>query len=447
MDHTKFASRKINFNLKCKIIGIFIVPGGIMATSVYLGAAGPVKAITPGDTLTGDMTLAGEAKPHGVPDSYGWNTEPRVYLGNNPGRFQAITAWGQLYQAQEGNPATNTRVQLQNIRTYVLRKSTGQWQEVQATLDVQGAAYTEDFVGDVHTNPDVIRLSDGSISVTAGGGHNFHFWPSTGRVSIDPNDIAGVVTSVQARLVVADLAKTDDRSSARYVMNVGGDYWSSTTASWNGLDVNNSEIGQGRFKYVTSEWQTFTMNTLTNDLLLNNPPPIDFAQTGTASDDQIISWGGDDRIFAQGGNDFINGAAGNDTLYGDAGNDSLLGGAGNDTLYGGQGSDQFIFDMGRRFDRETMGVDQIADFSAGVDKIVLKRSTFTKLSNGATQFATVTTDAAAARSNALIVYNSSSGRLFYNANGNRAGFGSDGGYFANLNGNPGLSVNDLLIVN
>ncbi|MBH8576634.1 hypothetical protein I8752_27325 [Nostocaceae cyanobacterium CENA369] len=71
-----------------------------------------------------------------------------------------------------------------------------------------------------------------SISVKTGNGYNFHFWPP-GRASINPIDVMGMFTTVQARLVVDDFNKPDDRSKARYILSMGGDYWFNLTAQWN----------------------------------------------------------------------------------------------------------------------------------------------------------------------------------------------------------------------
>lgn len=81
-----------------------------------------------------DMRLPHEAKLHGVPDSYDWSAGPRLGMGNDPEEFRALTAWGQVYEAASGNPAWNSRVQLKNIQTYILSKSTNTWTRVEDFL-------------------------------------------------------------------------------------------------------------------------------------------------------------------------------------------------------------------------------------------------------------------------------------------------------------------------
>jgi hypothetical protein len=226
-------------------------------------------------TVIDDMTLPHEGRPHGVPDSYDWVRGPSLGRGSHPpATWHAMTAWGQLYEDAKGNPARNTRVQIRRMRTYLLSKRDGQWHQVQSSEGVQGAAYREDFVEDINKQPDLRHESDGSVSVTAGGGFNFHFWPAEGRVNIDPSDVAGVFITVEARLVVDDPAKPDDRARARYLLSVGGDYWQSRQAKWDHFKTNDA-VGLGRFKYVTVNWQAFNCATPTAQELRQNPPPLE----------------------------------------------------------------------------------------------------------------------------------------------------------------------------
>ncbi|MEB3341347.1 calcium-binding protein [Okeania sp.] len=200
---------------------------------------------------------------------------------------------------------------------------------------------------------------------------------------------------------------------------------------------------------------------------------------GQAGNDTINSGGGNDNILGGSGhdivnggtgNDVINGGAGNDTLNGGSGNDNLIGGSGrdeligrtgndrltgnsgNDTLTGGGGKDRFIYDSERRFRTGDFGVDTITDFIVGQDHIVLDKTTFTSLDSragnrlSAKDFAILKDNADAATSSAEIVYNSSTGDLFYNANGDVAGFGS-GGKFAILTNEPALSRTDFILQN
>jgi hypothetical protein len=129
------------------------------------------------------------------------------------------------------------------------------------------------------------------------------------------------------------------------------------------------------------------------------------------------------------------------------------GGAGDDQLTGGNGADRFRFESGRVFSVADLGVDTITDFTHNVDKIILDKTTFNTISSAAGVGFSVTsefsrfvgTNASAEVSAADIVYNSTTGDLFFNANGSAGGFGI-GGLFATLRGAPTLSANDFLLV-
>jgi hypothetical protein len=60
------------------------------------------------------------------------------------------------------------------------------------------------------------------------------------------------------------------------------------------------------------------------------------------------------------------------------------------------------------------------------------------------EFALVTNGTTAEVSTADIVYNQTTGNLFYNQNGAAAGFGT-GGRIANLKGNPSLAADDFIV--
>jgi Ca2+-binding RTX toxin-like protein len=96
---------------------------------------------------------------------------------------------------------------------------------------------------------------------------------------------------------------------------------------------------------------------------------------GQQGDDTIYGEAGNDRLFGGAGNDSLIGGDGNDKLFGGAGNDILSGGAGNDTLEGGAGNDTLTggagVDIFRLVNEADAGVDEITDFTTGVDKVRL----------------------------------------------------------------------------
>jgi hypothetical protein len=227
--------------------------------------------------IANDMTGSNEGFPHGVPLSWDWANGPVMGDGNTPpSGWKAATAWGIVYVASQGNPATNTRVNIRNVQFYLLQKSTQRWLLLQNTSTPDGAAYLEDYSGDISKPADVRTEADGTISVAAGGGYNFHFYPQD-RASINPSDIGGVVSVFQARLIVGNAALQDDRSSAQYLAGSGADYWPDLVNGMPAGQTVEPAIGGGKMKYVQIKWRSFAMTTMTLAQLQANPPPINLS--------------------------------------------------------------------------------------------------------------------------------------------------------------------------
>ncbi|MGD1714814.1 PQQ-dependent sugar dehydrogenase [Dapis sp. BLCC M172] len=173
---------------------------------------------------------------------------------------------------------------------------------------------------------------------------------------------------------------------------------------------------------------------------------------GGRGSDRLFGKSGNDLLIGRPGNDILLGGEGNDTLEGGIGRDRLNGGAANDLLTGGGSIDRFIFNTNQEFQTEDVGIDTITDFSQTQgDIILLDLRTFTAINSQSgtgfsinSEFATVTNDQEAETSDAVIVYNSENGNLFYNPNGSQAGFGN-GGQFATLTNIPELEGEDFFL--
>lgn len=128
-------------------------------------------------------------------------------------------------------------------------------------------------------------------------------------------------------------------------------------------------------------------------------------------------------------------------IVGNAGANVLNGMAGYDTLTGGAGKDTFVFNTAL-----VRNVDTIADFSAVDDTIQLENGIFTKLTaTGALSAANFVANTAgtAMDANDFIVYDSDSGALYYDADGNGAGVAVK---FAVLTGHPAITAADFYVI-
>jgi len=128
---------------------------------------------------------------------------------------------------------------------------------------------------------------------------------------------------------------------------------------------------------------------------------------------------------ADAGGTFTGGSLG-DKLVGGTGTDIFNGAAGNDTITGGAGSDQIT--LGDGVDNlvlnSLVGSDTILDFVVADDRIQLAKSVFTAL--GATgaltadQFVSGAGVVAGADATDRIAYDTTTGQLFYDSDGNGA---------------------------
>lgn len=168
-----------------------------------------------------------------------------------------------------------------------------------------------------------------------------------------------------------------------------------------------------------------------NDLDFSNFATLAF---GSALGVRIDGSGGNDRV---GGSDIV---AANDTLLGGGGNDTLDGGLGNDTLNGGVGQDTFVFASALG----TTNRDRIVGFSVADDTISLDDAVFTGLSVGQLEDAAFRANLTGRAEDATdrIIYETDSGRVYFDADGTGAGARI---LFATLDANLGLSFADFVV--
>jgi Ca2+-binding RTX toxin-like protein len=136
----------------------------------------------------------------------------------------------------------------------------------------------------------------------------------------------------------------------------------------------------------------------------------------------------------------LTGNAFNNYVLGNNGANLINGGAGNDTLYGYGGADSFQFTTALG----AGNVDVLTDFVSGTDKIALDDAVFTQIGGlGALSAAAFVTGASATTTAHRIVYNGTTGQLFYDADGSGAGAAV---LFATLQGNPAIGAGDFTVI-
>jgi len=163
----------------------------------------------------------------------------------------------------------------------------------------------------------------------------------------------------------------------------------------------------------TSEVENFSLlndNVAAKNIFATNK---DNKITGNNVDNILGGQGGDDFIYGLGGNDRLGGGLGNDTLLGGEGNDNLIGDEGKDVLTGGNGNDTFVFNS-----YGIENADSIVDFVTGIDKISVSQigSFFSGVYSD--MFVTSTVDVEAKNIYEKLIYNQTSGNLYYDSDAN-----------------------------
>jgi hypothetical protein len=241
------------------------------------------------DTIVNDMKLNNDLVLAGIPSNRGYAAGPGfVVMGNDPRGTRTPTWWNPANSYFKsaawwthvapwmvifdgvGNAATNTRVELRGMKIYYKSRSTRQW-NLLSQGTVEGWNYPKSLMGADVTPPDIVSLSSGVVSVRPPNGNQvFHGW-CCARAMPAPSDIEAIHITLQARLAVHDANRPDDRSAARYLVQVGGDYYPDASLSINAFapDNWNPGIGLSRSKLVGNAWQSYSFTTL--DVAIQDP--------------------------------------------------------------------------------------------------------------------------------------------------------------------------------
>src|SRR5204862_7800350 len=131
---------------------------------------------------------------------------------------------------------------------------------------------------------------------------------------------------------------------------------------------------------------------------------------------------------------------GNVTIFANGGNDWVQGGTGNDSVSGGGGQDIYAFaEFG------SQNADTLANFATAWDASQLDAGGFSNIgatgrfSGGDVRFFAAAGATAAHDADDRIVYNTSTGQLYYDADGGPGG----AQLIARFQGNPGIIASDI----
>lgn len=277
----------------------------LAATSAFAGT--PISTVNSVDVIVADMRLMNDIPLAGIDPNIGWARGPGYVNQGIDARGSATPDWWQpanrFYKSDVywkfaipwyvifdgvGNQATNTRVQLRNLKIYVKSRKSGQW-VLLGQNNFQGEAYPKTLTGTTTFSGNVRQESASSVSIKPDTRNVYHGW-CCGLIALpDPADVAGIFVTMQARLIVDNQNNLDDRERARYLIQMGADYYpeQNTRISDFAPTGYNPGIGVSRSKLVTNEWQAFNFATIDSGVVTKNgsamseaqfkanPPPLD----------------------------------------------------------------------------------------------------------------------------------------------------------------------------
>ncbi len=216
----------------------------------------------------------------------------------------------------------------------------------------------------------------------------------------------------------------------------------STTSKPDWLSIDSAGNLTGMPSYAAADSSTASVVYVATDRAgLSTSTTLTIKLTNTAT---IKGTANAETIVAGAGADKITGVAGDDTITGGADNDTISGGAGNDTLTGGSGNDYFLFDIAAN---ATSNLDTITDFVSGADKLQFSKKVFAGLGKAVGSL----TDAQFAYSTESltttdrIIYNTSTGALYYDADGSGTGSSAVQVALIGATNHPILSYSDIQI--
>ncbi len=275
-------------------------------------------------TIIDDMALPNDARLLGIPD-YGWASAPvpavlamatdsrgcnapawwrqsdALAVHKSCDFWRAFVQWFVIFEG-EGNRADNVRVQVRHPRSWYLSRARDTWRVISGEHRMTWFLATKRDItwvkGDVDIDDATAPPSSAAprslaIRVRRGAPHTYHGIVGEGPISIADSveDFAAVFATVEARLVIADPDRPDDRDQAVWLFQSGADFYPTPTTHYR--DAMPPGVGLSRSKRLTSSWQSFNFATLnvarqdypgpsraiSVDTLRSNPPPLD---TGVA---------------------------------------------------------------------------------------------------------------------------------------------------------------------
>ena len=225
-------------------------------------AAGAPRQDPPAADMHGqsEEVPADLVKPDGTP--MGFALQPRLTLGASPPTgWRAVMPWGQVDVSTRGSRATNTRVEVRNLRLFVRPARTGRWCLLQYADAPVGA-----WVPRAGARPADEAHTDERLEFD--GGRSFRIKPgmvirimANHRAALPDGGITAAYADFEARKVLDNPGGGDDRDTAALVASAAVGYARDIRVPPGRADDPTGEAGIGRFRRVGKDWALYSMTT------------------------------------------------------------------------------------------------------------------------------------------------------------------------------------------
>jgi serralysin len=345
--------------------------------------------------------------------------------------------------------------------------------QVNGVENVHGSNFADRITGDANAN--WLYGDAGVDTLNGGAGNDTLTGGETAAADIFAFSHFGAANADIVDQLISGSDKIALDASAFTAIGASGDFAAGDARFISGAGVNSGQDATDRVAYNTSTGElwydadgsgsgaaqliaTFSPGSAlaaTDIQVFGSPPPPTGGQTinGTAGNDTLAGGTGNDTINGVAGNDLLQGLGGNDSIVGATGWDTLQGGEGDDRLYaggwsdtmtGGAGADSFVWAETGANNRDT-----VTDFASGTDEVLLENGALTALgaagawAAGDARFWAAAGATSGHDGDDRLIYNTTTGNLYYDADGSGAGAAQ---VVATFTGAPGIVATDITVI-
>jgi hypothetical protein len=225
----------------------FISPEKLIALVPRWASTSTITVVTPKGHASSAFAFVVANDPR-VPDGVGWKAG-YVNPVRPPPEFKSVLLWGiaiadtrvpQHQSAWVEIAWTRLACRVDGGKDVVLNDDYGK---------IRGGLYLRQpwFGAGDHHEPMPCDRDESSHTVVMHVGQRtdrvWHFWSASARPALPPGKLEGCTVTARVKI------------SPGALLQMGMDYWRSTTALWAGSDVNNHEAGASNWYFASPDWQ------------------------------------------------------------------------------------------------------------------------------------------------------------------------------------------------